>query len=174
MSACSDWQEQLTDLALGQPTGLELTAHLERCAACAAALIDLRARVERLDGAVRGLVASEPPPYLAARVHAEIKPVPAWFGWIEWWRPALATLALAAGLVGVVSVVRGGLGTREPAETVPPAVVALFAWRSPTDALLRSPVDPLLKTVPQLGEYYLEVHPRGREPREGKGGKNAS
>ncbi len=39
----------------------------------------------------------------------------------------------------------------------PVAVSSISQWQSPTDFLLNFPGDPLLKTIPQLGESFLEI-----------------
>ncbi len=40
----------------------------------------------------------------------------------------------------------------------PPATTTLTAWRSPTDFLLRSPGETLLKTVPLVSDSVVEIH----------------
>jgi hypothetical protein len=41
-------------------------------------------------------------------------------------------------------------------KTVPPLEALVTQWHSPTEFLLRTPSDALLKTVPRLGETYFE------------------
>lgn len=47
-----------------------------------------------------------------------------------------------------------GTPTTEPPS---PPVPLISQWRSPTDFLLKAPGDPLLKTVPRLGESLVEM-----------------
>lgn len=173
MTACADWREQLVDHALGLPVSPGLEAHLAGCAACASALAAWRAQVEQLDTGVRQLVASEPSPYLRSRVLAELNSQSARFVWVERWRRALAALAVVAGLAVLGYAVRGALERQKQVETVS-AALALSQWRSPTEALLQSPADALLKTVPRLGESFFTIKPEAGESKPAKGGKDAS
>jgi hypothetical protein len=69
-------------------------------------------------------------------------------------RLAWGALLAAAAAVALL-VTRGGNG--------PPAL-ALAAWRSPTEFLLRTPGDTMLRSVPLLSASVVEVQPwwRGR------------
>lgn len=170
MTACRDWKESLLDLALGEPPAPGLEKHLAVCPACSAALADLRARSRQLDAALPQLVrGAEPSPALRPRVlaavEAEAAPTlarPAWAGIL---------VALAVFLLAIVSLPR--LADRRTRPGVPPKVT-LSEWRSPTEALLRSPGDELLRSTPRLGETYfpLETPPAGAK--KNKGGNNES
>lgn len=173
MTACADWREQLLDHSLGLPVSPGLEAHLAGCAACASALAAWRVQVEQLDTGVRQLVASEPSPYLRSRVLAEINSQSARFVWVERWRRELAALAVVASLTVLAYIVRGALERQKQVETVS-AALALSQWRSPTEALLQSPADALLKTVPRLGEPFFTITPEAGESKQNKGGKDAS
>lgn len=169
MKPCAEWHEELLDHALGATPGAALAAHFAGCAACAAALVHWRGAAERLDASLPRLTAAEPPPYLAARVLARIESAPTeafGFGW----RAALAGLALAVGLAAVIYT---GRAARAREEAVVSAAAALSRWRSPTNALLRSPGDALLKSVPQLGRGYFRIMPV-LEPEPAKGGRDVS
>lgn len=173
MMACVERYEELLDHALSLAASAGLDAHLKRCAACTAALVEWRLRVEHLDTGVRQLVASEPSPYLGSRVLAEIHCATAPVGWTRRWRLAWVTLAFVAGITVMVHAVREAIERREQAVAVLAAAVALSNWRSPTEALLRSPADPLLKTLPRLGESFFELNPVVGTPIHEKGEKDA-
>ncbi len=174
MSACAYWRELLEDQALGSAASVELQAHLAVCAACAAALAALRAQVSQLDTGVRQLVAIEPSQHLESRLLAAIKSRPERFGLFERWRTALAALAFGAILVVLAYSVRNALVSRGRRETFRPPTVVLSAWRSPTESLLRSPAEPLLKAAPRLGESYFEMKMESRMPKREKGEKHAN
>ena len=113
--------QSLVDRALGLSTE-------HSCPSCAASFQAWRAGLD-----------VEPSPFLATRILANVqaqKPVRRW-----------KVLAALASLVAIAA-----LAVRvTPREEVPPEVVALAHWQSPTASLLRSTADPLLKTVPRLG-----------------------
>jgi hypothetical protein len=143
MNLHPQWEQALFDHALGEPAGAELEAHLAACPECAAALEELRARAGMLDSTVREVAAQEPRPEAAQRVMARIGETPAPRPVLRW---ASATMAATAAVVGLW--MWSGHG-RPPAST-------LSNWRSPTESLLRSPADPLLKSVPRVGDAYFE------------------
>lgn len=174
MSACFKWREQLLDLALGLPASPELEAHLPGCVACATALTEWRARAEQLDSSIRHLAASEPSSYLGSGVLARINSAPARVAWAEQWRVALVVLATVMGITVMVYVVRGAIQRRDRAEKVSSIAAALSNWRSPTEALLGSPADPLLRTLPRLGEPLSEIKPTAGQSKIEKGEKNAN
>ncbi len=71
----------------------------------------------------------------------------------------MASLACLAGillLVYAVSTIERRVATPERLARVAPV---LSDWSSPTQSLLGSNTNPLLKTVPRLGETYFEVKP---------------
>ena len=152
MTPCRQWNEELLECALGRPLTPALSAHLARCAECSGALEALRAKAREMDRVLTGLAASEPrrggPERVLARI-ATTAPVPAYPRLVA----AAVALVILAGLVGLTT--RPGrtirLSTRLSAH--------LSTWRSPTECLLRSPADPLLKSVPRLGEGLFELHP---------------
>lgn len=139
MKPCPAWYEEIIDHALGQPMRSALKEHLGTCATCAAALDELHARAELIDSGLRGLAASEPSPSLAARVLSRLSPpVPIWKT-----VTAFASLVLIAGIAAWKS--------QEHQDIVSQEAVQISRWRSPTEALLRSTGDPLLKSVPKFG-----------------------
>ncbi len=132
MTGCAQFREPLLDRALGLPASAELEAHLKACPSCSASLAAWRATVD-----------VEPSPFLATRILAQVeRHKPAWR-----WKAAMAALASLAVLALLVLRVN-------PREEIPPEVVALSHWQSPTASLLRSTADPLLKTVPRLGQEF--------------------
>lgn len=173
MTACADWREQLEDHALGRPASAELAVHLAACPVCAAALGEWRQRAEQLDAGVRQLVASEPTAGLAARVLATVSAQPAHGASELRWKPAVAALAVAAGLSASLYAIRVVLETREQAQVMSFAA-AVSQWRSPTESLLQSPAASLLKSAPQLGESFFELKPTLGESEGQKGAKNES
>lgn len=143
---CRQWEERLTDVALGGAYEPALEAHLTSCQACAAALETLRARASQLDETLRNMAAAEPPAGLADRIMLGIeeRPAPRWN-----WRLALAGVVLSVALI----VMLDRRATQPPA---PDVTTAISQWRSPTESLLRSHSDSLFSTIPRFGEKYGE------------------
>jgi len=142
--------------ALGQPAGAALEAHLAICAGCSEALQAWRQKAAQMDAGVQQLTAAEPAAYGPQRILAQIQqlsPSQSFYG-----RVALAALILTVSLVVVLY-----RPTRP--KKVPFPVMALSTWRSPTESLLHSPADALLKSVPRLGDKFFET--------KAGGGKNA-
>lgn len=171
MKSCPDWQEELLDYALGVPAAPGLLEHLERCPACARRLAAWQSGGERLDAGVRRLVHSEPPPDLAPRVLARIQTEPASAGWAARSKPLLAAAALAVLVSLSVYAFRMAAVRREEARKLNAAAAAISSWRAPTAPLLRSALDPLLKTTPKLGETFFEINIAPERTRK-TGGKN--
>jgi len=160
MTACREWKDRLLDAALGEPAEAKLDAHLAACPACSAALADWRAHGERLDAAVNQLVrAAEPSPAFRARVLAAAESVPAAGAAQPAWLGALAAVAV---------VLLAGLMLDQPA-SAPRRVTRLSDWRSPTDWLLETPGDELLRSAPRVGDFYFSLEP---EKDSSKGGNN--
>jgi anti-sigma factor RsiW len=132
------------ECALGRPPTQALSTHLARCEECNRALEAWRSKAREMDRVLARLAASEPrsggPERVLARITATAAPAPA--------HPRL--VAAAAGLVILAGVIAL---TPRPVRTI-----SLSTWRSPTQSLLRSPADPLLKSVPRLGDGLFEVH----------------
>lgn len=150
MTGCAEWNDALMDCALGGPPGPELEEHLASCPGCSAVLGEWRRKATEMDATLHNLMVAEPGPDGPARVLARLES--------ESRKPVHWQLALAAGvIVGVLAV-----AIHWPAApVVPSGAAALSAWRSPTESLLRSPADPLLKGVPRLGESFFEMNPTG-------------
>lgn len=161
MTTCTEWREELAGHALGGPASVALAAHLASCFACTSALAAWRDQIEHIDAGVREMAASEPPPYLPARVLAAIRnrrrP-----GWVRSWKIAVAGLAGAAALAVSILSVRA----RMQAEKSYAAAVQIANWRPPSDVLLQLPGDSLLKEVPRLGEPLFEMKAPARPPKK--------
>lgn len=69
--------------------------------------------------------------------------------------PGVFRWAAAAGALLVAFSLGALILFRPPGP--PPAVVPISQWQSPTSFLLRSPGDPLLKTLPRLGAPAMEA-----------------
>ncbi len=167
MTACHQWRQRLDDHALGLPAGAELEAHLAGCALCSAALKEQHARIRRLDAGVRRLLASEPSPYLASRVLAEIRSGKR--ARAGRWKAVLAALACAAALAVGVYAIRAALEARKDEARASAAAGVLARWHSPTEVLLRPPAGPFLSNVPRLGVSFFEAQPGSRAPKQEKG-----
>jgi hypothetical protein len=151
MIPCQEWKDTLIDHALGQPADAALEAHLAGCSACAAALRGWRERAAQLGPAIRQLTAVEPGPFGPERILSRIA--------LRHRRPFFVRLAWALPLVILLALTFYKLSPREPRAPLP--LTALSTWRSPTQSLLRSPADPLLKDVPRLGEGYYRMKSQG-------------
>ena len=157
-NACEKWKDKLLEAVLTASTAKDLEEHLRSCANCSAELDELRARKSRLD-ALLPLVAqgAEPPADFQARVLAaaraasEGKRARPWRVW---------TLAGAAAMVVVVLMI-GVTLQRRAARMIPgnelAAAQKLAEWRAPTDGLLTTPGQEILKSMPKFGESYLKV-----------------
>ncbi len=157
-NACEKWKDKLLDAALTATAAKDLEEHLKSCANCSAELDDVWARKSRLD-ALLPLVAqgAEPPADFQARVLAaaraasEGKRARPWRVW---------TLAGAAAMVVVVLMI-GVTLQRRAARMIPgnelAAAQKLAEWRAPTDGLLTTPGQEILKSMPKFGESYLKV-----------------
>ena len=152
MNACPKWRDELIGHALGRPPSAALEAHLAACAGCSQALEAWRQKAARMDAGVQQLTAAEPRAHGPERVLTQIQqlsPSRPFYG-----RVALAALILTVSLVVV-------LYRPAPPKKVPFPLMALSTWRSPTESLLHSPADSLLKSVPHLGEKLFEANPTG-------------
>jgi predicted anti-sigma-YlaC factor YlaD len=152
MNACQEWTEMLVDHALGRPADAALDAHLTACPNCSQALRAWRQKAAQMDAVVQQLAAAEPRAYAPERVLAQIKRFPQRTPFYV--RIAMATLVLAICLVAVLY-----RATKQ--KSVPFPAVALSTWRSPTESLLHSAGDPLLKSVPHLGKGFFETKSAG-------------
>jgi len=159
-NACERWKDPLREAALTGAPARDLEEHLRSCTKCCSELGEMRARATRLD-ALLPLVArgAEPSADFRARVVAgaeaarEGKRARPWQAW---------ALAGAAAVVAVVLVI-GVVMYRRTTQTISFSVTELAAaqklaeWRAPSDGLLATPGQEILRTMPRLGESYLNV-----------------
>jgi hypothetical protein len=157
-SACEKWKDPLREAALTGAAAKDLEEHLRSCAKCSGELDEVRARAARLD-VLLPLVAcgAEPSADFRARVLVaagaarEGKRARPWRAW---------TLACAAAMVAVVLMIGVAL-LRRTARMIPEDELAaaqkLAEWRAPSDSLLMTPGQEILKTTPRLGKSYLNV-----------------
>jgi len=142
-SACEKWKDPLREAALTGATAKDLEEHLRSCAKCSAELDEVRARAARLDFLSRVLAAAG-----AAREGKRARP------WRVW------TLAGATAVVAVILMLAATL-QRRTARMIPrdelAAAQKLAEWRAPSDGLLVTPGQEILRTMPRLGESYLNV-----------------
>jgi len=117
--ACERYREALSERAAGALAPAELESHLAGCEDCRQELAKLRRALALVDGELRGLLATEPSPDLAARIRQAAAEPEAGFRF----RPAFVfqTLAAAAVLAAAVFVLLRGH------ETAPTPVAALAA-----------------------------------------------
>ncbi len=157
-NACEKWKDPLREAALTGTTAKELEEHLRGCAKCSAELDEVRARAARLD-ALLPLVAqgAEPSADFRARVLAaaeakgegkRARP------WRIWTRAGATAVVVVVLMIGVVL-------QRRTARMIPGEELAaaqkLAEWRAPSDGLLVTPGQEMLRTMPRLGESYLNV-----------------
>ena len=152
-NACAEWKDQLLEAALTGARSKEFELHLRNCKGCAAELRELEAIREHQDALLPLLVrGSQPSPdfriqVLAAAAEAERNRAPRWRVW------ALAGATVAAATVFMVQ--RGAVRKDEAEELA--VAQKLVEWRAPSDSLLETPGQEILKTTPKLGELYLPV-----------------
>jgi len=155
--ACEKWKDQLLETALTGATTKDFEEHLRACAICSRELDAVRARRMRLDELLplvtRG---AEPPADFQAQVLATTGAASGASRARRWrvWTLAGATVAIVAVMIGATMY-------RRAAQTIPEdelaAVQKLTEWQAPSDALLATPGQEILRTIPRLGESYLNV-----------------
>jgi hypothetical protein len=153
--ACENWKDQLLEATLTGATTKDFKDHLRICPACSRDLEACRERRMRLDGLLP-LVAGEAEPradfrarVLAAAASGANRARP----WRVW--------TLAGAAAAIVMLMAGAAIYRRAAQEIPEKELAagqrLAEWRAPSDALLVTPGQEILRTMPRLGESYLHV-----------------
>ncbi len=156
-NACKKWKDQLLEAALTGATTKDFEEHLRVCAMCSRELDAVRARKGQLDELLP-LVArgAEPPADFQAQVLAAAE-APSGASRARRWR----VWTLAGATAAIVALMIGAAMYRRAAQTIPEkelaAVQRLAEWRAPSDALLATPGQEILRTMPRLGESYLNV-----------------
>ena len=162
---CEKWKDELLDVALSGAAGKDLDEHLKTCRDCAEELKRLESRRARLD-ALLPIVAqgSEPSTGFRARVLAaaeaagERKRASDWRGWT-----LVGTMATA--VTALMFVVAWHRGTERRLQEEIAVAQKLVEWRAPSDTLLATPGQEILRTTPKLGESYLKFPARRVEER---------
>ncbi|HET8923684.1 MAG TPA: hypothetical protein VFN26_11905 [Candidatus Acidoferrum sp.] len=157
-NACEKWREQLRDTALTRAATKDLEEHLRSCRDCAAELRDLETRRTRLD-TLLPLVArgSEPSADFRARVLAAAEAIDRrkhGRRWRYWTLAGTTAMVAAAVIIGVNWHRQTGLPVSKEELA---AAQKLADWRAPSDSLLETPGQEILRTTPKLGESYLNV-----------------
>jgi hypothetical protein len=157
IDACGKWKDQLLEAGLTGATTKDFEEHLRTCTICSRELDVVRARRMRLDELLP-LVArgAEPPADFQAQVLAAAEVAIGASRARQWrvWTLAGATAAIVALMIGATIYRRA---TRTIPEDELAAVQKLTEWRAPSDALLVTPGQEILRTMPRLGESYLNV-----------------
>ncbi len=157
-NACEKWNDQLLEAALAGTTAKDLEEHLKSCTKCSTELEEARARKARLDELLP-LVArgAEPAADFRARVLAAAVGEKEGNGAGRWrvWTLAGATAVVVTLLIVGLTLVRRN-GPAVPVEELA-AAQKLAEWRAPSDSLLATPGQEILKTTPKLGQSYLNV-----------------
>jgi hypothetical protein len=163
-SECAQYKDMMLEAALSGTSTGALAEHLRQCGDCEGEFIALQARREKMD-ALLPLMAgeAEPGPGFRARVLAAAEAAgerkSAWPG--RFWILAGAMAALAVIVLADLIVQRRVARNVEQANdrTMPAtqlvAAQRLAEWRAPSDVLLQTPGQELLRTTPKFGESYL-------------------
>jgi anti-sigma factor RsiW len=155
---CTKYREQLVEAALNGSAAGDAGKHLQSCPDCAKELAALRERRDRLDTLLPLLArGAEPSAGFRARVLAaaektsernRLGPRRAWVF------AGLAAVVVAALTIGWILEQRQ---SRLAAEDEIAAAQKLAEWRAPSDVLLETPENELLRTTPKLGQSYLKT-----------------
>jgi anti-sigma factor RsiW len=156
-NACKKWKDQLLEAALTGAVSVELAEHLQTCAHCAEERRALEARKTRLDALLPGIVqGAQPSADFRARVLAAAEATGKHRRIARWQAWTLAAAGAAAATALVVMVWYRGSRREIPPEELA-AAQRLAEWRAPSDSLLATPGQEVLRTTPKLGESYLNV-----------------
>src|SRR5882724_1182851 len=144
--ACEKWKDQLLEAALTGATTKDCEEHLRTCTICSRELDAVRARKAQLDELLPLMArGAEPPGDFQAEVLAASGASRA-RRWRVWTLAGATAAILAALVIGVTSY-------RRAARTVLAAELAaaqkLAEWRAPSDALLVTPGQEILGTMPR-------------------------
>jgi hypothetical protein len=157
-NACEKWKEPLRDAALTGTAAKDLEEHLSGCAKCSAELEEVRARAARLDALLPLVVQSaEPSVDFRARVLAATEAKGEGKRGRPWRLWTLAGVAAVVVVVLMISVTwqRRTVGMIPVDELT--GAQKLAEWRAPSDGLLVTPGQEMLRKMPRLGESYLNV-----------------
>jgi hypothetical protein len=157
-SACEKWREPLLEAALSGKMRAELADHVRTCPHCAAEWKVLEARAGRLAELLPMVVqGTEPSPEFRAKVIAAAGTTTVQTARRSWRMLVLAGAVAAALVVLVV----GNFAKRNASRGLSPEELAtaqkLVEWQAPSDALLATPGQEMLRTVPKFGQSFLHV-----------------
>jgi predicted anti-sigma-YlaC factor YlaD len=153
---CEKWKDALREAALTGARTPEVEEHLRICRGCSEELRRLATAKAKLDALLPQLArGAELSADFPARINAAVeaatkqKQIPRWRVW---------TLAgtIATIVIVTVAVWHGRTATKIESEELA-AAQKLAEWRAPTDTLLTTSGEEMLRTTPKLGESYLRV-----------------
>lgn len=157
-SACEKWRDPLLEAALTGAAARDLEDHLRSCTHCADELKELTARRTRLDALLPQVAqGAQPSADFRARVLAaaestnERRYARRW----RFWTLAGATAAVVTLLL--IGVMWRGQTESPVSRDELAAAQKLAEWRAPSDTLLATPGQEILRTTPKLGKSYLNV-----------------
>jgi hypothetical protein len=158
---CEKWKGQLLEAALTGAMTKDFEGHLRSCKTCSRELDAVRARKSRLDELLP-LVArgSELPADFRAQVLAAAASGANRARQRRVWTLAGATAAIVVLMIGATMLWRA---TQVIQENELAAVQKLAEWRAPSDSLLVTPGQEILRTMPRLGESYMNVPVKTQE-----------
>lgn len=155
--ACEKWKDQLLEAAQTGALTKDFEEHLRSCTICSRELDSVRARKVRLDELLP-LVAGGAEPradfqarvLTAAEAASRARRARPWQRW-----------TLAGATATIVLLMFGATMYWRAAQTIPKdelaAVQKLTEWRAPSEVLLVTPGQEILRKMPRLGESYLNV-----------------
>jgi ElaB/YqjD/DUF883 family membrane-anchored ribosome-binding protein len=157
-NACEKWKYQLLEAALTATTAKGLEEHLRSCVNCSGELDEVRVRKARLD-ALLPLVTQGAEPSADFRARVLVAAGAANEGkrarpWRVWALAGATAVVVGVLMVGLTLLRRNGPAVPEDELA---AAQKLAEWRAPSDRLLMTPGQEILKTMPRLGKSYLNV-----------------
>jgi len=156
--ACENWKPALLEAALSATVPAELLRHLQGCPHCAAEWNAVQGRARRLQAVLpkitqgAELSADFRARVLSATATVERKRAAGkWRVFVFAGATAAVIVLLLLGKHGARNA-SAGLSSQELA-----AAQKLAEWRAPSDTLLATPGQEMLRSLPKLGETYLRV-----------------
>ena len=156
--ACENWKPVLLEAALSETVPPEMAQHLEQCPHCAEEWKAVQGRARQLQDLLpRITLGAEPSAGFRARVLAAAATAQPKRAALKW--RVLVLAGATATLVALLMLNKrsepnasADLSSKELA-----AAQKLTEWRAPSDTLLATPGQEMLKSLPKLGETYLRV-----------------
>jgi hypothetical protein len=165
--SCKQYQEALTEAALGGTQDAALRAHLAGCAGCRNELHRLRALTGAMDRGIVEMMNVEPSAGFAARVRARVAEESAaraasWRGWVPAFAGGIAVLTLAAWLLWPDAQRPTPPGAPAMAKDEP--VAPLRAAPEAPDNLAPAPPAPEPREVASVRRLPVPVRPQRETP----------